>query len=384
MSRKISVVTGSRADYGLLRWVMQGIKDDPELNLQVIATGMHLSPIFGLTYKVIEEDGFRIDAKVEILGSSDSPAAIAESMALALAGTAKAFSELKPDLVVVLGDRFEIFAATAAALVFKIPVAHLHGGETTEGAFDEAFRHSITKMSHLHFVATDEYRSRVIQLGENPKNVYLVGGVGIDSIKNLPRLSREELEAQLGIKFGAKSLLITFHPVTLDAESPEHQMKELLAALSHLNDTTLIFTMPNADTGGHVLIRMIKEFVGQNENAKVFTSLGQLKYLSCISYVDGVVGNSSSGITEVPTFKKGTINVGDRQLGRIQAASVINCEPKEKDIKRAIKTLYSPQFKSNLAAIENPYGEGGASARVVKTLKESSLEGIIKKNFYDL
>ena len=384
MIRKISVVTGSRADYGLLRWVMQGIKDDPELNLQVIATGMHLSPIFGLTHKVIEEDGFRIDAKVEILGSSDSPAAIAESMALALAGTAKAFSELKPDLVVVLGDRFEIFAATAAALVFKIPVAHLHGGETTEGAFDEAFRHSITKMSHLHFVATDEYRSRVIQLGENPKNVYLVGGVGIDSIKNLPLLSREELEAQLGIKFGAKSLLITFHPVTLDAESPEHQMKELLAALSHLNDTTLIFTIPNADTGGHVLIRMIEEFVGQNENAKVFTSLGQLKYLSCISYVDGVVGNSSSGITEVPTFKKGTINVGDRQLGRIQAASVINCEPKENDIKRAIKTLYSPEFKSNLAATENPYGEGGASARVVKTLKEFSLEGIIKKTFHDL
>ena len=384
MSRKICVVTSSRADYGLLRWVMQGIKGDPKLNLQVIATGMHLSPIFGLTYRVIEEDGFRIDAKVEILGSSDSPAAIAESMALALAGTAKAFSELKPDLVVVLGDRFEIFAATAAALVFKIPVAHLHGGETTEGAFDEAFRHSITKMSHLHFVATDEYRSRVIQLGENPKNVYLVGGVGIDSIKNLPLLSREELEAQLGIKFGAKSLLITFHPVTLDAESPEHQMKELLAALSHLNDTTLIFTMPNADTGGHVLIRMIEEFVGQNENAKVFTSLGQLKYLACISYVDGVVGNSSSGITEVPTFKKGTINVGDRQLGRIQAASVINCEPKEKDIKRAIKILYSPEFKSNLAATENPYGEGGASARVVKTLKESSLEGIIKKTFHDL
>ena len=384
MSRKICVVTGSRADYGLLRWVMQGIKDDPRLNLQVIATGMHLSPTFGLTYRMIEEDGFRVDAKVEILGSSDSPAAIAESMALALTGTAKALSELKPDLVVVLGDRFEIFAATAAALVSKIPIAHLHGGETTTGAFDEAFRHSITKMSHLHFVATDEYRSRVIQLGENPKSVYLVGGVGIDSIKNLTLLSKEELEAQLGIEFGAKSLLITFHPVTLDAESPEHQMKELLAALSHLHDTTLIFTMPNADTGGHVLIKMIEEFVGQNENAKVFTSLGQLKYLSCISQVDGVVGNSSSGITEVPTFKKGTVNVGDRQLGRIQAASVINCKPMEKDIERAIKTLYSLEFKSNLAATESPYGEGGASARVVKALKESSLEGIVKKTFHDL
>ena len=384
MSRNICVVTSSRADYGLLRWVMQGIKDDPELNLQIIATGMHLLPTFGLTCKVIEEDGFEVNAKIEILGSSDTPTAIAESMALALDGTAKAFSELKPDLVVVLGDRFEIFAATAAALVTKIPVAHLHGGETTAGAFDEAFRHSITKMSHLHFVATDEYRSRVLQLGENPKNVYLVGGVGIDSIKNLPLLSKEDFENQLGIKLDTKSLLITFHPVTLDSESPEQQMKELLAALSHLHDTTLIFTMPNADTGGRALIDMIEKFVGQNKNAKVFTSLGQLKYLSCISHVDGVVGNSSSGLTEVPTFKKGTINVGDRQMGRIQASSVINCEPKEKDIKRAIKTLYSLDFNSNLAATMNPYGEGGASARIVKALKEASLEGIVKKTFYDL
>ena len=384
ISRKICIVTSSRADYGLLRWIMQGIKDDPELKLQIIATGTHLSPKFGFTYKIIEEDGFRVDARIEILGSSDSPAAIAESMALALKGTANAFSDLKPDLVVVLGDRFEIFAATAAALVSKIPVAHLHGGESTVGAFDEAFRHSITKMSHLHFVATDEYRSRVIQLGENPKNVYLVGGLGIDSIKNLPLLSREDLQTQLGIEFGAKSLLITFHPVTLDTESPGNQMKELLAALSHLHDTTLIFTMPNADTGGYALTKMIEEFVSQNENAKMFTSLGQLKYLSCISYVDGVVGNSSSGITEVPTFKKGTVNIGDRQLGRIQAASVINCEPIEKDIERAIEKLYAPNFKSGLAAVENPYGDGGSSARVVKVLKEASLEGIIKKTFHDL
>ena len=384
MSRKICVVTGSRADYGLLRWVMQGIKDDPELNLQVIATGMHLSPKFGLTYKVIEEDGFRIDAKVEILGSSDSPVAIAESMALALAGSAKAFNELKPDLVVVLGDRFEIFAATTAALVAKIPVAHLHGGETTIGAFDEALRHSITKMSQLHFVAAEEYRTRVIQLGEDPRNVHLVGGVGIDSIKNLPLLGRIELEAQLGIELGKKSLLITFHPVTLDDESPMQQMKELLAALTHLHDTTLIFTMPNADTGGQLLIKMIEEFVGKNHNAKAFTSLGQLGYLSCIAHIDGVVGNSSSGLTEVPTFKKGTINVGDRQLGRLQATSVINCKPMEIDISRAIEKLYSPDFQSNLAVTKNPYGEGGASARVVKALKEASLEGIVKKTFHDL
>jgi GDP/UDP-N,N'-diacetylbacillosamine 2-epimerase (hydrolysing) len=384
MSRKICIVTSSRADYGLLRWIMQEINDDPELILQIIATGMHLSPKFGLTYKVIEEDGFKVDAKIEILSSSDSPVATAESMALALEGTAKALSELEPDLVVVLGDRFEIFAATAAALVSKIPVAHLHGGESTVGAFDEAFRHSITKMSHLHFVATEEYRSRVIQLGENPKNVFLVGGLGIDNFKNLPLLSREELQTQLGIEFGVKSLLITFHPVTLDFESPESQMKELLAALSHLHETTLIFTMPNADTGGDELIKLIEEFVSQNKNAKMFTSLGQLKYLSCISYVDGVVGNSSSGITEVPSFKKGTVNVGDRQLGRIQAASVINCEPTEDDIARAIEKLYSPNFKSGLAEVKNPYGDGGSSARVLKVLKEVPLEGIIKKTFHDL
>ena len=265
-----------------------------------------------------------------------------------------------------------------------MPVAHLHGGETTAGAFDEAFRHSITKMSHLHFVATDEYRSRVIQLGENPRNVYLVGGFGVDSIKKMPLLSREELETQLGIKFGVKSLLITFHPVTLDVESPEYQMKELLSALSHLHDTTLIFTLPNADTGGHALINLVEEFVSQNENAKMFASLGQLRYLSCISYVDGVVGNSSSGITEVPTFKKGTINIGDRQLGRIQASSIINCEPREKAIERAIGKLYYPNFNSILEAIKNPYGDGGASARVVKVLKEASLQGIIKKTFHDL
>lgn len=384
MNRRICVVTGSRADYGLLRWVLQGIKDDSELELQLIATGMHLSPIFGLTYRDIEEDGFRIDRKIEILGPSDSPVAIAESMSLALAGTAKAYSELQPDLIVVLGDRFEIFASTAAALVARIPVAHLHGGETTTGAFDEAIRHSISKMSQLHFVATEEYRKRVIQLGENPKNVFTVGGLGIDSIKKMPLLSKKELESQLGFKIGEKSLLITFHPVTLDAESPEQQMSELLAALSHLHHTTLIFTMPNADTGGLALINMIEEFVKKNDNAKAFTSLGQLRYLSCLSHIDGVVGNSSSGLTEVPTFKKGTINIGDRQLGRIKPSSVIDCAPRERDIIQAIEKLFSLDFKSNLEETKNPYGEGGASIKVVRALKEAQLEGIVKKTFHDL
>ena len=384
MKRKICVVTGSRAEYGLLRLVMQGIKDDPELTLQVIATGMHLSPTFGFTYKEIEADGFNIDFKIETLSASDTPAGIAESMGKGLIGCAEAFSLLQPDVLVVLGDRFEIFAAVAAALVARIPVAHLHGGETTVGAFDEAFRHSITKMSHLHFVAADEYRKRVIQLGENPNKVFLVGGLGVDSIKNVTLLSKNELEKSLGIEFQSKSLLITFHPVTLEDETSEAQMTELLYALSELSDTTLIFTMPNADTGGLALIKLIEEFVKSHLNAHSFISLGQQRYLSCIAQVDGAVGNSSSGLTEVPSFKKGTINIGARQLGRLQASSVINCEPEKEQIMAALVKLYSHDFKSSLAMTTNPYGEGGASFKVVNLLKDALLDGIIQKTFHDL
>jgi GDP/UDP-N,N'-diacetylbacillosamine 2-epimerase (hydrolysing) len=384
MSRKICFITSGRADYGLLRWIMQGVKDDPELQLQIIATGMHLSPIFGLTHQEIEEDGFLIDARIEIIGSMDKSIGIAASMALAITGVTEAIIDLEPDLLVVLGDRYEIFAATAAALVSKIPVAHLHGGETTTGAFDESLRHSITKMSHLHFVATAEYRNRVVQLGENPDNVFLVGGLGVDSIKKLRLVNREELEDRLGLKFLEKSLLITFHPATLDFQAPEQQMKELLRALSGLKDTTLIFTIPNADTGSEILVKMLQDFVEDNKNAKMFRSLGQRIYFSCIAQVDGVVGNSSSGLTEVPTFKKGTINIGDRQLGRLQASSVINCKASESQIKEAIEWLFSAEFKANLMKTSNPYGDGGASLKILNILKEVSLDGIIKKHFYDL
>lgn len=384
MNRKICVVTGSRADYGSLRWVMQGIKDDPELTLQVMVTGMHLSDTFGLTYKEIEADGFAIDVKVEMLSAIDTPVGIAESMGQGLIKCAKALNDLKPDIIVVLGDRFEIFSAVSAALVARIPVAHLHGGETTFGAFDEAFRHSITKMSHLHFVAAQEYRNRVIQLGENPQNVFLVGGLGLDNIKKLTLLNKKELEDSLEFKLGIKNLIVTFHPVTLEDETAEQQIKELLGALSHLEDTKLIFTMPNADTGGRNLITMIEEFVTKNANAKAFTSLGQIRYLSCITHVDGVVGNSSSGLAEVPSFKKGTVNIGDRQLGRLQASSVINCEPRERDILTAIKKLYSLDFQEILEKTTNPYGEGGASIKVVNLLRDATLDGIIQKTFYDL
>jgi len=382
MKRKICVVTGSRAEYGLLRWVMQGIKDDPELTLQVIATGMHLSESFGLTYKEIENDGFNIDFEVNSLSAVDSPIGIAESMSAGLSGCAKAFSVLHPDIILVLGDRFEIFSAVAAALVTRIPVAHLHGGEITSGAFDEAFRHSITKMSHLHFVAAEEYRNRVIQLGEDPNRVFLVGGLGIDSIKKLTLLNRTELEAELKLVLGARSLMVTFHPVTLEAETAGQQMKELLSALSCLENTTLIFTMPNADPGNQIIMKMIEEFVAGRRNAKVFTSLGQLRYLSCIAHVDGVVGNSSSGLAEVPTFKKGTINIGDRQLGRLQAKSIIDCPPNESAILDAIDKLYSIDFQASLAETTNPYGEGGASEKVVNILKSIALAGIVKKTFH--
>ena len=384
MTRKICVITGTRAEYGLLRWVMQGIKDDPELTLQVIATGMHLAPEFGMTFREIEQDGFRIDRKVEMLTSSDTPVGIAKSMSVGLIGCADALNELRPDLIVVLGDRFEIFAAVAAALVARIPVAHLHGGETTQGAFDEALRHSITKMSHLHFVAAEEYRRRVIQLGEQPERVFLVGALGIDNIKRLKLLDRAELEASFDCKLGQKNLLITFHPVTLETATAAGQMTELLAALAELQDTQLIFTMPNADTDGRVLIRMIEQFVAQHPNAHAYTSLGQLRYLSCIAHVDGVVGNSSSGLLEVPSFRKGTINIGDRQRGRLQAASVINCEPTRLSIAAALEKLYSANFQASLSQVRNPFGDGGASEKVVNTIKHHALDGIVKKAFYDL
>jgi GDP/UDP-N,N'-diacetylbacillosamine 2-epimerase (hydrolysing) len=384
MSRRICVITGTRAEYGLLRWVMQGIKDDPTLELQIVATGMHLSPEFGLTYREIEHDGFEIDRKVEMLTSSDTPVGIAKSMGLGLISFSDALNQLKPDLILVLGDRFEIFSAVAAALVARIPVAHLHGGETTEGAFDEAIRHSITKMSHLHFVAAEEYRQRVIQLGEQPDRVFLVGGLGIDNIKRLKLLNRAELESSLDFKLGQKNLLVTFHPVTLETATAADQMKELLAALAELPDTQLIFTMPNADTDGRALIKMVERFAAQHSNARAYTSLGQLRYLSCIAHVDGVVGNSSSGLAEVPSFKKGTINIGDRQRGRLQAASIINCEPNRESITAALEQLYSTGFQASLMQVINPYGEGGASEKVVSTLKNCAIAGIVKKTFHDL
>lgn len=384
MNRKICVVTGTRAEYGLLRWLMRGIADDPTLQLQIIATGMHLSPEFGMTYREIENDGFRIDRKVEMLTSSDTPVGVGKSMGLGLIGFADALADMQPDLIVVLGDRFEIFAAVAAALVARIPIAHLHGGERTEGAFDEALRHSITKMSHLHFVAAEEYRQRVIQLGEQPATVHTVGGLGIDAIKKVTLLDRAALEASLDFQLGSKSLLITFHPVTLEASTAEEQMQALLDALAELGDTQLIFTLPNADTGGRALIDMVHRFVASHPQARAYPSLGQLRYLSTVALVDGVVGNSSSGLAEVPSFNKGTINIGDRQRGRLMADSVINCAPDRASIGQALVQLYSPAFQASLAVNKNPYGDGGASEKILAVIRDYPLENAVKKTFYDL
>jgi GDP/UDP-N,N'-diacetylbacillosamine 2-epimerase (hydrolysing) len=382
--KRICVVTGSRADYGLLRWVLQGIKEDEDLELKLVVTGAHLSTEFGLTYRVVEQDGFEIDRKIEMLVSSDSAVAVAKSMGLGLIGFADALCDLQPDLVLVLGDRFEILAAVSAALVLKIPVAHLHGGEITEGAFDDAMRHSITKMSHLHFVATDQYRNRVIQLGEHSDRVFVVGGLGIDSIKRLKLLDKVALEEAINFKLGAKSLLITFHPTTLDAESASLQMDELLAALHELEDTQLVFTLSNADTGGRDLNNRVHKFVEQHSNARAYASLGQERYLSCVALVDGVVGNSSSGILEVPSLNKGTVNIGDRQRGRVQAKSVINCQAKADSISAALQCLYSDDFQKTLSQVVNPYGEGGASKKIIEIIKTHELAGLTKKIFSDI
>lgn len=383
MSRRICVVTGTRAEYGLLRWVMEGIRQKAGLELQVIVTGAHLSPEFGLTYRELECDGFQINRKVEMLLASDTPIGVAKSMGLGLIGFGEALHQLQPDVALVLGDRYEILSAAAAAMVARIPIAHLHGGETTEGSFDEAIRHSITKMSHLHFVAAEEYRRRVIQLGEQPETVFLVGGLGIDAIKKLTLLDRIDTEKALDLRFGPRSLLITFHPTTLE-ETSQEQMVELLLALGALKDTRLIFTMPNADVGGRIIAEMIRGFVAEHENANAFVSLGQLRYLSCINHVDGVIGNSSSGLTEVPSFRKGTINIGDRQRGRLKAESVIDCPPERGAIGASIDKLYSPEYQATLGTVQNPYGDGGASTRIVDVLARVPLDNIIKKRFYDL
>ena len=382
--RKICVVTGTRAEYGLLYWLMKEIEEDKDLELQLIVTGMHLSPEFGLTYKEIEKD-FKIDKKIEMLLSSDTSIGISKSMGLAQISFAEAYEELQPDMLVVLGDRYEIFSAVSAAMIARIPIAHLHGGETTEGAFDESIRHSITKMSHLHFTATDTYRNRVIQLGEHPRRVFNVGGMGIENIKRLKLFSKEEFEKSINFQLNQKNIIVTFHPVTLESATAKEQFQSLLDAIDTLIDTHIIFTKANSDTDGRVINSMIDDYVSKNGDTAVgFTSLGQLRYLSALQYVDAMVGNSSSGLAEAPSFKIGTINIGDRQKGRIMADSVINCKSDRESILKAFEKLYSKVFQEELKTSINPYGDGCASLKIIEELKKVDLENILKKSFYDI
>ena len=385
--KKVCVITGTRADYGLLRPLIEKINDDDELQLQLIATGMHLSPEFGLTYKEIEDDGYKIDEKIEMLLSSDTPVGISKSMGLAMISFSESFERLKPDMVVVLGDRYEIFSAASAAMIARIPIAHIHGVETTKGAFDEAFRHSITKMSHIHFTSTEAYKKRIIQLGEDPKRVFNVGAIGIESIRNLNLLKKAELEKSINFKIDSKAALVTFHPVTLENNTSIDQFQELLNALNQFKDLKIIFTKANSDIDGRIINSMIDDYVEKNKNNTIaFTSLGQLRYLSTMQYVDLVIGNSSSGIIEAPSFKIPTINIGDRQKGRIQGETIINCDPIEEEIYKAINFGLSNDFKEKIKHSRNPYGVGNVTKRIIDEIKTLFLSGSIdiKKKFYDI
>lgn len=385
MSRKVCVITGTRADFGLLRPLIRLIADDTELHLQLSVTGMHLSPEFGLTFKEIEQAGFNIDEKIEILLSSDTPVGISKSMGLAMIGFAEAFERLKPDMILVLGDRFEIFSAAAAAPVCRIPIAHIHGGETTEGAIDEAFRHSITKMSHLHFTSTEEYRQRVIQLGEQPERVFNVGALGVENIRRLDLLSQKELESIIGFELGPQCILVTFHPVTLEHATSEIQFQNLLDALEEFPNLRVIFTKSNADTEGRIINRMIDKYVSHNgQRAIGITSMGQINYLSTMKYMDAVVGNSSSGIIEAPSMKTPTVNIGDRQKGRVRAKSIIDCEPEKEDIRRALTRALSSEFKSSIKTVNNPYEKENTAKNIKEVIRNFDLESILKKRFHDI
>ena len=382
--RKICVITGTRAEFGLLRPLIALIAKDEELQLQLIATGMHLSPEFGYTLDEIIAAGFVVDKKVECLLSSDTAVGGSKTIALAISGFADAFEALQPDLVLVLGDRTEILGAVIAAGMANIPIAHLHGGETTEGAYDEAIRHSITKFSHLHFTSTEAYRKRVIQLGEQPEMVFNVGAIGLDAVKKLKLLNKEEFENSIGFKLKKRNVLITYHPVTLEKEAPIQTFENILQALDELSETGLIFTHANSDKNGRVINKMITEYVEiHRDKAVAFKSLGQLRYLSALQFVDFVIGNSSSGILEVPAFHIPTINIGDRQKGRIICESVINSTNSLEDIKKSITFALDKQFRETIQQQEMLYGNGTAAEKILKVIKEYPIIPL-KKSFYDI
>lgn len=383
---KIAVVTATRAEFGLLQPIIQKLSACEEFDVRVAVTGAHLSPEFGLTYQEILEGGVRIDRRIEILLSSDSPVGISKSMGLAMISFAEYFEETKPDALMALGDRYETLAVCCAAMNGQIPIIHLYGGETTEGAVDEAIRHSITKMSYLHFTSTPAYAKRVIQLGEDPSRVFCVGAMGVENALSRPLLSKEELERSIGFALDREYAVLTFHPVTLEGESAGAQIRELFDALSEHPERNYVITKANADADGRIVNQMIDEYVRDNKNAAAFDSLGAVRYLSALKYAAFVIGNSSSGILEAPSFGIPTVNIGDRQRGRLCADSVIHCRPVRADISAAMDRAASEEFRKLAARTVNPYGNGGTSDRIVATLREvfAAKRIDLKKKFYDI
>ncbi|MCS0714505.1 UDP-N-acetylglucosamine 2-epimerase [Escherichia coli] len=384
--RKICVVTATRAEYGLLKCLLEDILNDPELELQIISTGSHLSPEFGYTNRQIVNDGFYINKKIEILLSSDTPIGVSKSMGLAQISFAEAFDELCPDILLVLGDRYELLPIVSAANIAQIPVAHLNGGELTEGAIDESFRHAITKLSQLHFTAMDEYTQRVIQMGESPERVFTVGEVGLDNLSRMTFLSREDFEKAINHKLKKKNILFTYHPETTQTiASIKNDFQQILQAIDLLKDTLVIFTKANADVGGRLINEMIERYVDKHpDKAIAFASLGQLRYLSALMYVDAVVGNSSSGIVEAPSFKVATINLGDRQKGRVRARNTIDINVDAEKLLEALQKIETEEFKTMLADVTNPYGDGNSSRKIIDVLKKIDLKALRTKRFYDI
>lgn len=383
--RTIAVVTGSRAEYGLLRPVCKLIEQSEFFDLRMLVTGSHLSSVHGNTYQEVVNDHYRNIEYFDLNITGSSPLDINNALALSVQRFGEYFDEIKSDLLIVLGDRYEVFGAAIAAMMHLVPIAHIHGGELTQGAYDDSIRHSISKMSHLHFTSTEAYKSRIVQMGENSDFVFHVGGLGAEAIQNLKLLDKETLETELNFSFNERNLLVTYHPETMARDTTLQDLHELLNALNTLeNDTNLIFTMPNADTGYQQFFDAIQAFVNKDRTTRVaFTSLGQLRYFSCLQYVDGVIGNSSSGILEAPSFKIATINIGNRQAGRVMANSVINVGPSKSEIIRAINSIYREDFKEKIKTLENPYYKPGSAMEIVKIIekhKKISLE----KTFVDL
>ncbi|OGT39840.1 MAG: UDP-N-acetyl-D-glucosamine 2-epimerase, UDP-hydrolysing [Gammaproteobacteria bacterium RIFCSPHIGHO2_12_FULL_36_30] len=383
--RKIAVVTGTRAEYGLLKNLLNEIKLDVDLQLQLIVTGMHLSSEFGLTYLEIENDCFEIDAKIEMLLSSDTAIGVAKSIGIGILGFADAFERLKPDVIVVLGDRFEILAAVQTAMILKIPVAHIHGGELTQGAIDDGIRHAITKMSHLHFAATEVYRHRIIQLGESPDRVFNYGALGVERIKKTNLLTKKKLEVMLNFQFSTPTFLVTYHPATLSLDKIKDELRYLFSALDAFLQAKIIFTKSNADEAGRLINQQIDLYCEKNINrAKAFTSMGDLNYLSTMQYCDVIIGNSSSGIIEAPTLHKPTVNIGNRQEGRLFADSIIQCGIFMDEIEMAIKKALSPEFKNIVKKTISPYDSGNTAEKIKKSIKNVELKKITQKKFYDM